>query len=109
MKKINIEGKIESYWPAELNGSSYQGEIDISYKELVAAFGKEDSSGDDYKVQAEWFIETPAGLATIYDYKQGKKYNGNEEGIPKSQVRDWHIGGSTKEVVSWIYTALKLI
>lgn len=105
MKTITQEGLITHYFPAD--GTSLQGNINISYAELVKAFGREDSKGDDYKVQAEWYIQTPAGIATIYDYKEGNKYNG-KDGIAKSKVTDWHIGGHSAAVVPWIYKALKL-
>lgn len=83
----------------------FQADIEISYHEIVAIFGDETLDGDGYKVQAEWHVITPAGFATIYDYKQGKNYCG-DEGIPKTKVTDWHIGGESKAVVPFILSAL---
>lgn len=114
MKIITKEGEVQalSIWnfpdvtPPAM--TSLQGDMDVSYKDIVNVFGKETLKGDDYKIQAEWHVITPDGFATIYDYKQGVKYNGRHDGIPKSKVRDWHIGGNTVEVVKWIYKALNL-
>lgn len=105
MKEITDNGKVKDYWNPALEMSSLQGEMQITYAQIVKVFGKENSKGDEYKTQAEWHIMTPDGIATIYDYKQGKAYCGHE-GIAKSKVTDWHIGGHTKEVVKWIFLAL---
>jgi hypothetical protein len=76
------------------DGSSKQGDLSgMTYKELVSIFGKENSDGDGYKVQACWGIEFEDGtIASIYDYKEGKKYNG-KSGTPKTKVTAWNIGG----------------
>lgn len=80
-------------WPSKLNGTSLQGYIEISYKELVEKLGKP-NDGDGYKVDAEWCVEFEDGtVATIYNYKDGKNYNGSS-GTPKTKITDWHIGGN---------------
>jgi hypothetical protein len=72
-----------------------QGEIDVTYAQLVSVFGPEHSKGDGYKVQAEWDLEFEDGTySTIYDWKMGDGYQGKGDGIPKEQVTCWHIGGS---------------
>jgi hypothetical protein len=86
-------------------GTSLQGYITADYAELVRAFGMPNGEGDGYKVQAEWILSTPAGIATVYDYKMGKDYNG-EDGIPAEEVTEWHIGGASKAVVQWVEAAL---
>ena len=79
----------------KVNGTHLQGHVNASYDELVAVFGKEHSDGDGYKVQAEWVLKFEDGtIATIYDYKEGKNYNGSS-GISKEKVTDWHIGGTS--------------
>lgn len=89
-------------------GSSYQGSIDISYEKLVNTFGKSDN-WDTYKSDAEWCIEFENGvLATIYNYKDGVNYNGEEDGLEKEDITDWHIGGQSKESVRLVYEALGL-
>lgn len=81
-------------------GTSLQGEVDISYNDLIKLFGQP-HEGDGYKVDAEWIIETPFGVATIYNYKTGKNYLGPDEGADVKDIRDWHIGG--KEVTPFAY------
>lgn len=90
-------GKWHSTW--------LQGYIDISYAELVEAFGPPHHTGDEYKTDAEWELQTPDGLATLYNYKDGKNYNG-EEGLAVEDIRDWHIGGADYAVVDHIFEAL---
>ena len=89
----------------DIDFTSLMGEVECSYKQLVEVFGKETNKGDDYKSQAEWHIITPKGIATVYDWKECKKYCG-KEGISKQEVTDWHIGGNTVEVVGYIKGAL---
>jgi len=81
----------------EPNNTSLQGYIDVSYKTLCDIFGEPDTS-EGYKTDAEWCITTSAGIATIYNYKDGKNYNG-EDGTPTEDIRDWHIGGNNTDVV----------
>ena len=85
-------------------GTSLQGRVDISYKELVEVFGQP-NAGDGYKTEAEWIIMTRYGAATIYDYKEGKTYNG-KDGLNKTEITDWHIGGSNQETVKEVLRAL---
>lgn len=74
------------------NGTCLQGYIDADYDTLVELFGEPDTS-EGYKTDAEWCIVFDDGLvATIYDYKTGKNYNG-PDGIPAPRNRDWHVGG----------------
>ena len=87
-------------------GTSGKGEIICSYPQLLALFG-EPEEGDGYKTQAEWTIATPAGIATIYDWKQGDSYHGEGNGISVEQVTEWSIGGGSKEVVEWIKKAIE--
>ena len=86
--------------------TSLQGHIDISYKELVKIFGESDC-WDDYKTDAEWDIEfEDRTVATIYNYKTGKNYLG-EEGLSKEEIRDWHIGGRNKRAVELVHKAVE--
>ena len=96
-----------TFQPAGFESSWLQGEIDVSYADLVKVFGKEHSDGDGYKVQAEWNLKFSDGTyATIYDWKQGKNYCGSS-GISKTRVREWHIGGSVPEAVDRVRQALR--
>lgn len=88
-KKINV------------GGTCLVGEIVVSYKILKRVFGQPTGS-DGYKSDAEWEIEFEDGeVATIYNYKDGKNYNGRS-GLPKTKITNWHIGGKDKEVVERI-------
>ena len=87
-------------------GTSGQGEIDCPYSLLLALFG-EPEEGDGYKTQAEWTIATPAGIATIYDWKQGDNYHGEGNGTPVEQITEWSVGGRNKAVIEWINKAIK--
>lgn len=73
------------------------GYVTATYAEVEAVFGKPNCQGDEYKVDIEWEISTPYSRATIYNYKDGPNYNGEEYGnYPKvnedPEPRDWHIG-----------------
>jgi hypothetical protein len=84
------------------SGTCLQGEIDISFAELVEKFG-ESGETDGYKVDAEWKLKfEDGGVATIYNYKSGKNYNG-EEGLETEDIRDWHIGGCDRKAVERVY------
>lgn len=87
-------------------GGHLQKEIDISYREIVQKFGKPNCENDGYKTDAEWSIITPAGVGSVYNYKDGKNYNG-ANGIPTTNIRDWHIGAEVPEVAEFIVKELK--
>jgi hypothetical protein len=88
------------------NGTHLQGEIECDYAALVAVFGEPNGRGDQYKVDAEWVLTfhtfgMTEDVATIYNYKTGKNYLG-DEGLPVSEITDWHIGGKEPRVVSYV-------
>ncbi len=91
-----------------VNYTSLVGEIDISYRQLVKLFGRPSDNFDHYKSDAEWSIEFEDGkVATIYNYKDGKNYNG-KQGIAKSRIRDWHIGGHDKDAYDRVVQIVSL-
>jgi len=75
-----------------LVGSYKQGEMFAVYEKLIELFG-EPNRGDGDKTTVEWVIQTPDGLATIYDYK---------EELLAGDITRWHIGGFRPEVVAHI-------
>ncbi len=77
-------------------GGSYKGALDISYAELVELFGEPNTSGDAYKVDAQWSLDFDGHYISIYNYKDGKNYLGSD-GLDIEDIRDWHIGGQDKE------------
>ena len=88
-----------------VNGSSLQGYIDLAYNDICKVFGKPTES-DGYKSDAEWIIKFDNdAVATIYNYKDGKNYLG-EEGLAVEDIRDWHIGGFNKEAVALVKETL---
>jgi hypothetical protein len=108
MKQINNNYEVERAYDKRVDGTCLQGEVNIDYKTLVLLFGKPETfSGDKGgKVDAEWVIETPDGVATIYNYKDGKNYNG-KDGYATRDITEWHIGGKTEEVVKWVVGAIQ--
>jgi hypothetical protein len=89
------------------NGTSYALEIDIAYRTIVKLFGLPNGDHDGYKVDAEWVIETPDGVATIYNYKTGRNYLG-KDAPATSQIRDWHIGAKDIKAAKWVHVALEV-
>jgi hypothetical protein len=90
----------------DCNGTHLQGSITATYAELKALFGKP-HDGDGYKVDAEWEIEFADGtVATIYNWKDGKNYNGSS-GLPKTKITDWHIGGNDKKAIQKLKELLR--
>ena len=78
--------------------TSLQGELTMKYSDIEKVFGEPHGS-DGYKSDAEWEIEFEDGVvATIYNYKDGKNYNG-KSGIPKTKITNWHIGGQYMQAV----------
>ena len=77
----------------KISGTSGKGSFICEYKTLVKVLGQPEE-GDEYKIQAEWDIEYKDGtVTTIYDWKQGKGYLG-EEGIEPEEVIEWNVGGN---------------
>ena len=96
--KFKLTNKFES--------SCLQGYIKTSYADLVACFGEPNCKGDGYKVDAEWMIKFSNGVyATIYNYKTGKNYCG-EEGLDVADITDWHVGGMSQKSVKCVEAAL---
>lgn len=86
------------------NGTSYQGRLDIGYSILRDIFGNPKGPSGDGKVDAEWIIRFDNGvIATIYNYKNGLSYLGNE-GTPTEEIRDWHIGGFNGQAADEIFS-----
>lgn len=74
-----------------LSGTYLNGYLTASYEDLVNLLGKP-GNGDGYKVDAEWTLTVRGKVLSIYNYKDGINYNG-DEGTPTEEITDWHIGG----------------
>jgi hypothetical protein len=92
-------------------GTCFQGNINLTYKELVSELGEpilfKGKKNDGDKIDAEWYLLTPFGVGTIYNYKDGKNYLG-DEGTETVKITEWHIGGANKETYAYIIGWLNL-
>ena len=105
MRKMFGYKTFDSYTNA-CNGTSLMGYVDADYKVLKKLFGKP-LEGDGYKVDAEWLVMFDnKTFATIYNYKDGKNYNG-PSGTPKTQITEWHVGGRSGEAVRTVERMLE--
>lgn len=83
-------------------GTFYVGELNTSYERLVEVFGEPYKYEPIEKSDVEWIIKFDTGeIATIYNWKNGVNYLG-EEGLPPEDIKDWNIGGYTKDVVQLV-------
>ena len=92
-----MESRIIKFNPLDdqsrLNGSHKVGDLDLSFEKLIGTFGEPNLGSDGYKTDVEWGIECDDGtLASSYNYKNGKNYNG-EYGLDVKDISDWSIGG----------------
>jgi hypothetical protein len=82
----------------ETGGTFLQGKVESTYSTLVKIFG-EPTESDGYKTDAEWLIKFEDGnVATIYNWKDGKNYNG-ASGKKTEVIKCWHIGGFNEKAV----------
>ena len=95
--------------PDQACGSHLQASFTAPYSKVVEVFGAPHSEGDGYKIDAEWYIEFDDGtFATIYNYKDGKNYNG-ADGLPVEEITDWHIGGFNWQAGQRVHKAMGVI
>jgi hypothetical protein len=87
-------------------GTFLQGDLPlgITYQSIVGAFGAPTFNfyGQGGKIDAEWVILTPCGIVTIYNWKNGQNWNG-QEGTPTQEIANWNVGGHSRE--AYIYLA----
>lgn len=101
---INYE--IKTALDSEAAGTHLHGYITANYSDLKKLLGNP-SNGDDYKSDAEWVIKINNKVITIYNYKDGKNYNG-AKGMAKTKITDWHIGAATDIKEEMAFLANKL-
>ena len=87
------------------NGTSFQGYVNAHYNQLVEMFGEPYTNPDNYKTDVEWIVSTPHGPATIYNYKNGRSYLG-ENGLALEVMDEWHVGGKNGESYEWVMQRL---
>lgn len=90
-----------------INGTHGIGTILAHYDDIVAVYGKPFTRLPENKIDVQWVIETRHGIATLYNYKDGKAYLG-EKGLDIKAITQWHVGGSGhgKAVFEEIQTAI---
>lgn len=89
-------------------GTSFKGYLYGRYDQLVATFGEPRQTDIvNNKIDVEWILDTPHGVATIYNYKDGKAYLG-ESGLSPEEIYEWHIGGKNTKPYEWIKSKLCL-
>jgi len=85
-------------------GTNSCGQLCMSYNRLKRIFGKPTVFDEDNS-DAEWVIKFEDNtIATIYNYKDGKNYLG-KSGLPKTEITDWHIGGTSQRAVDLVKKA----
>ena len=79
------------------------GQIETTYQHLVSLLGEpiKLDTRDDFKSDVIWKMYVPntnkAVVSTIYNYKTGKNYLGDEGKEPEA-ITLWHVGGNHKEL-----------
>ena len=97
-------------------GTCLQGYVECSYDDLVNTFGTPTIEGGmETKIEVEWELTfyDPAknfkevGIVTIYNWKNGKRYCGEQEGLEVQDIKQWHIGGHRRYAVDLVHDAIK--
>ena len=93
-----------------MDGTHLVGQVETTYKNLVEKLGpphydyKTSDKLTDNKISVEWNLRFPKtnDVVTIYNWKDGKNYLGDDEGDEVKNITDWHIGGYNSKVVTMI-------
>lgn len=94
-KKYLREWKNDTLWQT-IEGTGRRGTMFAHYEDIVSVCGKPIVNREYGKVDVHWIIETTAGIATIYNYKDGKAYLG-DEGLDYRDIKSWHIGAKSED------------
>ncbi len=78
-----------------------------TYDTICRCIGKPNSKGDSYKVDAEWIIDTPIGQVSIFNYKNGKNYLGND-GMEVNMIQQWSVAYNYEKAISYVIDILEL-
>ena len=92
-----------------VGGTFLRGYIKASYEQLVKTFGEpHDPDGDNYKTDVEWAFEFADGtVATLYNWKNGKNYLGEAEGLELDDIYEWNVGGNSDKAVAKLLEKLR--
>ncbi len=77
------------------SGTSKQGMLYHAFEDLVCVFGVHNAQPSECS-EVCWVIETPSGIATIYDWKQG---------VAPEKCTEWTVGAKNQEVVEYVHRA----
>ncbi len=103
MNMFTIDTVTESCF---INGTSFQGYVNVDYATLVNVFGEPEGFFDNYKSDCAWALEINGVICTIYNYKDGRNYLG-ARGLDKENITDWHIGGKNFKSALLVEHAIK--
>jgi hypothetical protein len=82
---------------AEAAGTSLQGYIRTTYRDLVKFFG-EPINRDGYKTNVEWVLKSDDGqIITIYDWKVSR------DAWNKDQTFQFNVGGRSQKVLDALF------
>ena len=92
-----------------VGGTFLRGYIKASYEQLLKSFGEpHDPNGDNYKTDVEWAFEFADGtIATLYNWKNGKNYLGEAEGLELNDIYEWNVGGNSDKAVAKLLEKLR--
>lgn len=93
-----------------ISGIGKVGSVLAHYDDIVTVYGKPFTRLPENKIDVQWIIETKHGVATVYNYKDGIAYLG-EEGKDVRVIKEWSVGAKNrlagKEVAQRIYDYVK--
>ena len=98
---VTHEESFENDRDISVHGTSYKGDVEVYYSDLVNTFGEPTfGPGDDLdKVTCEWNLRFDDGtVATIYDWKMPETPMG---------LYKWHIGGRDYKAVNKVRGVLQ--
>jgi hypothetical protein len=88
-----------------VDGTSLRGHIQATFADLVRTLGPP-LTGDGYKTECEWIVRDDTGrLATIYDWKLGVSWCG-QDGVPAKDITEWNVGGHSSEAMDLVVELL---
>jgi hypothetical protein len=88
------------------NLTCLQGEIHIGFYDLVDMFGEPEDVSSTGKSDVQWAIEIDGVVATIYNWKNGPAYTGDDS-IEVERIHDWNIGGHSQSAVSLVLSKVQ--
>ena len=96
----------------DLAGTSRQAIVYTTLTHLDVVLGDTHDPCDPDKTHVSWTVQTPHGVAEVYDYgpihtcQQDCPYDPRQD--PVDRQWEWHIGGHNPETGSWVAHRLGL-